>query len=85
MQPTEPLHVHLPKDMVAGLREAVATGQYSTTDEIAYEALAQWQLRRKLAAAELRRLWDEGIASGRAEPFTLDELLAEIRNPPGGV
>ena len=79
MQPTQPVEFNLPQDLIASLNEAVASGQYYAPDEIVLIALEEWRLRQQILRERLRALVEEGIASGRAEPFTLEELLAEAR------
>jgi antitoxin ParD1/3/4 len=61
---------------------AVEAGEYSTTGEIVREAIRDWQFKQELRRQEverLRRLWDEGKASGPSEPLDLDELIGEAR------
>jgi putative addiction module CopG family antidote len=84
MENTESIQVQLPHDMITNLNEAVASGQYHALSEIVQAALLQWQALQHSPLAhleELRALCDEGEASGDAAPFTLEELLAEIRKP----
>ena len=57
-------HAHL-------VNEAVASGDCATSSEVVREALLDWRTKRLLG-----RLWDEGIASGRAAE---DETIAEIK------
>ena len=51
------------------LKEAVASGEYTSTSEVVREALRVWRTRRtvlELEAEELRQLWTEGIESGQS-------------------
>lgn len=69
MADVEKISVTLPSDMVAAIREAVASGDYACDSEVIRDALHDWTLRRKLEALEieeLRRLVREGIESGPA-------------------
>jgi hypothetical protein len=46
------------------------------------EALRDWQLKRRLQREDIRRLrelWDEGKASGPAQPFDSKRTLAAAR------
>jgi len=64
------------------VQTAVSEGDYASTSEVIREALRDWKERRerkKEAIAELRRLWDEGIASGPAEHFDIEGIKAEAR------
>jgi antitoxin ParD1/3/4 len=51
--------------------EAVASGDYASSSEVIREALREWRGRRLLG-----QLWDEGIASGRADE---GDTIAEIK------
>jgi antitoxin ParD1/3/4 len=64
------------------VQEAVATGDYASTSEVIREALRDWKERRERkreAIRELRRLWDEGIASGPAELLDIEAVKREGR------
>lgn len=64
------------------VQEAVAEGDYASASEVMREALRDWKERRERkreAIKELRRLWDEGIASGPGRHATIEEILAEAR------
>jgi antitoxin ParD1/3/4 len=67
---------------VAALKAAVDAGEYATTSEIVREAIRDWQLKRELRQediARLRRLWDEGKASGEPAPLDMRALKREGR------
>jgi antitoxin ParD1/3/4 len=66
----EKISVALPTDMVNLLRRAVDTGDYASSSEVIREALREWKARRVTRAealAELRTLWEQGLASGPSE------------------
>ena len=70
MANVEKLSISLTPELGAVVRQAVETGDYATESEVIREALRDWKLRRALREAgldELRRLWDEGLASGPSE------------------
>ena len=78
----EKVSVALTSEQVATLRAAVDAGEYATTSEIVREAVRDWQMKRKLQREDLktlRRLWDEGKASGAARPLDFRELRREGR------
>ena len=55
--------------MATLVRKAVETGDYASSSEVIREALREWKARRAVrseAVSELRRLWEEGIDSGRS-------------------
>lgn len=67
MSNVEKISVALPQEMVAILRAAVDSGEYSSASEVIREALRAWKLRKQVETMELeelRRLVQEGIESG---------------------
>ena len=67
MSTVEKISVALPTEMIAVIRSAVDSGEYSSASEVIREALRGWKLKRKVEALELdelRRLVQEGIDSG---------------------
>jgi antitoxin ParD1/3/4 len=63
------MSIALPADMATLVRTAVETGDYASSSEVSREALREWKARRAArseAVSELRRLWEEGIDSGRS-------------------
>jgi antitoxin ParD1/3/4 len=74
--------VALTGEQLAALKAAVETGEYATTSEIVREAIRDWQFKRELRQEDikrLRQLWDEGKASGPAEPFDVERTLAAAK------
>ena len=83
MSDIQKVSVALTGEQLAALKAAVEAGEYATTSEIVREALRDWQFKRNLRQEDikrLRRLWDEGEASGPAEPLDFDELRREARS-----
>ncbi len=82
MADIQKISVALTGEQVAALRAAIEAGEYATTSEIVREALRDWQFKRALRQEDVRRLrklWDEGKASGPAEPLDWEELRREAR------
>ena len=80
MAHVEKLSVALTRDMVAEVREAVASGDYGSVSEVIRDALREWRLRRKIEtieAAEIRRLVSEGIESGPG--LDADAVFSRLR------
>lgn len=78
----EKISVALTTEQVAALRAAVDAGEYATTSEIVREAIRDWQLKRELRQEDinrLRRMWDEGVASGSAGRIDMPQLRDEAR------
>jgi antitoxin ParD1/3/4 len=64
------------------VQDAVSAGDYASTSEVIRDALRDWKNRREereAAIRELRRLWDEGIASGQAAPLDVEAVKREGR------
>jgi antitoxin ParD1/3/4 len=82
MADIQKVSVALTAEQVTALKAAVQTGEYATTSEIVREALRDWQFKRELRQEDikrLRQLWDEGKASGPAQPLDWGELRREAR------
>ena len=82
MANVQKISVALTSEFVALLKEAVATGEYTSTSEVVRDALRDWKVRRTapmLDATELRRLWNEGIASGPGRFKSIDHIKKEAR------
>ena len=68
--------------MAAMVRQAVTSGDYASASEVVREALRDWWIKRAVdreLAEELRRLWEEGLASGPAEPLDMAAIKQEAR------
>lgn len=82
MPNVEKMSVALTTQQVAALKAAVDSGEYATTSEAVREAIRDWQVKRGLRFEDVRRLqemWDEGKASGAAQPLDFDALRKEAR------
>lgn len=72
---TKKVSISLTDEQARMIDEAVAGGDYASTSEVVREALRLWRTRHVVG-----RLWDEGIASGLADPHeTIDDIIAEAR------
>lgn len=82
MAEAETLSITVTSEQAEALRAAVESSEYATPADAVREAIADWQLGRELRRDEvrhLRRLWDEGKASGPGAPLDFDELRGEAR------
>jgi antitoxin ParD1/3/4 len=64
------------------VRRAVDSGEFSSSSEVVREALQEWERRRarqREEEQELRRLWDDGLASGPGRFADIDAIKAEAR------
>jgi antitoxin ParD1/3/4 len=82
MPDVQKVSIALTGEQICALKAAVETGEYATTSEIVREAIRDWQFKRELRQADLRRLrqlWDEGKSSGVATPADFDTARREAR------
>ena len=82
MSKVEKISIALTDEMLASVKEAVASGDYASSSEVVRHALRDWKrqrLREQESVAELRKLVAEADASG-FEPYrNMDEIKAEGR------
>ena len=74
--------VALTPEMAGDVRRAVAAGEYASASEAIRAAVREWQERRDLlgfSADELRRLVEEGLASGQSPHASMADVKAEAR------
>jgi antitoxin ParD1/3/4 len=70
MSKIEKLSIAVTHEQAEALRLAVRDGEFASSSEAVRDALRDWtekRRRRDAAVQEVRRLWDEGIASGVSE------------------
>jgi antitoxin ParD1/3/4 len=82
MPNVQKISVALTPEMLAMLKEAVESGEYTSTSEVIRDALRSWKARRAMQdreVEELRRLWDEGIKGGKGRFTSIEEIKAEAR------
>ncbi|MFM2280848.1 MAG: hypothetical protein RLZZ444_3079 [Pseudomonadota bacterium] len=83
MPTVENLSIALTAEQADLLRQAVESGEYENASDVLRDAMQVWQEKRKAREADvhkMRQLWDEGIASGSAQPMDFGELRDEARN-----
>ncbi|WP_263377196.1 ribbon-helix-helix domain-containing protein [Granulicella aggregans] len=76
----EKISIALPPEMVASLRQAVATGEYSSSSEVVRDALRDWSHKRQLqqnGITELRQMWQEARAD-KSPGLDPDEVFDEL-------
>jgi Arc/MetJ-type ribon-helix-helix transcriptional regulator len=73
----------LSDDLEAEIESAVSLGEYPSTEAVVADAIEQWRNLRRLDASldvnELRRAWDQGLASGMGRGLSMDEIKSEAR------
>ena len=75
------ISIALTEELASEVENAVASGDYASTSEVIRAALRDWKTERARREAEIagvRRLWQEGLASGEPRPLT-DDWFAGIR------
>ena len=85
MTTAEKISIALPPEMVAIVRNAVASGEYASSSEVIRDALRDWTLKRTLrqqGVAQLRQLWQEALQDktpGVAADNVLDRLESKYQ------
>jgi len=82
MAHVEKLSIALTPEMAAVVRQCVENGEYASSSEVIREALRDWKLKRSLQQnelAELRSLWQAGLASGPGRLANMNAIKAEAR------
>ena len=72
----------LPPDVEQIARQAVADGEYATIEDVVAEAVLEWSGRRGVVTLDdeaIRKLLDEGIASGPDVDDSMDDIKREAR------
>jgi antitoxin ParD1/3/4 len=82
MPEVEKFSIALTTEQAALVRQAVESGEYASNSEVIRDALREWKLKRDLQQMEieeLRRLWHEGLKSGRGKLGSMKAIKAEAR------
>lgn len=82
MSNVQKVSVALTTEFIDLLKEAVASGEYTSASEVIRDALRDWKIRRTTGepdTEELRRLWFEGIASGPGRFTSIEQIKKEAR------
>ena len=69
MGAVQKLSIALTEELARDVEAAVASGDYSTASEVVRDALRSWKRERAVYVQRLRQQWEEGLASGDAEPI----------------
>jgi antitoxin ParD1/3/4 len=80
MGKVEKISIALTDEMLASVKDAVASGDYASSSEVIRDALRDWKSRRLRetdAIDELRRLVAEADASGYGPYTGMDDIKAE--------
>ena len=82
MATVEKITIALTREMAGFVRHAVEAGHYASTSEAIREAVREWRDRRDLlgyTVDELRGLVQEGIDSGPAVAFDVEDIKQDAR------
>jgi antitoxin ParD1/3/4 len=77
MATVEKLSIALTPEVLADVRQAIATGEYASTSEVIRDALRSWKhsrREREVAIEALRGLWREGMDSGEGQVLDVEDL-----------
>ena len=70
MSKIEKLSIAVTHEQAEAIRESVREGEFASASEAVRDALRDWGDKREARTAaieRIRRLWDEGVASGMSE------------------
>jgi antitoxin ParD1/3/4 len=81
MSNVQKVSIALTPEFMTLVKEAVDSGEYTSTSEVVRDALRHWKQRRaiQLSTDELREVWQEGIASGPGRFKSIDAIKKEAR------
>jgi antitoxin ParD1/3/4 len=83
MSKIEKLSIAVTHEQAESIRQSVRAGEFASTSEAVRDALRDWREKRETRTAaieQIRRLWDEGVASGMSEHRrTAAEISADGR------
>jgi len=79
MANAETLNVTLPEEVLVQVRQAVATGEYDSSNEVIHDALQEWSLRRSLElnADHVKHAWQEALAD-HAPHVPMDDVFDRL-------
>ena len=81
-EPMRTLTISISPQQANRVRRAVEAGAYASNSEVMRDALRLWERREELRAleiAQLKRAYDDGMASGEARKVDRSVLLAELK------
>ena len=81
------MNVRIGEDAARLVEKMVASGQYSSAEEVVEHALAALALNEPFdeeVTAWLREEWEKGVASGNAGPLDIEKVIAEARRQHAG-
>lgn len=79
MQKVVKVSIALSGKQAATLRKAVKSGAYNSTSEVVRDAIRLWERVQIDDTEYLRKAWKEGIESGTAGPWDMNEFLQWAR------
>lgn len=87
MSKVEKISIALTDEMLASVKDAVASGDYATSSEVIRHALRDWKGQRERDIGHLRALVEEGL-KGPFEPWEGADILSKefrkLRSKNGG-
>jgi antitoxin ParD1/3/4 len=79
------ISIALTEELAADVERAVESGDYASSSEVIRDALRAWRDDRALKLAELRRLVEDGLASGPPQPVSDDWFDDIVRRGKAGL
>ncbi len=79
MSKVEKISIALTDEMLASVKDAVASGDYASSSEVVRHALRDWKRQRERDIAHLRELVAEGMKGPFAPMESAESLQREFR------
>lgn len=76
------MNVSLPEPMKAWVEAQASTGRYANASDYVRDLIRKDQ-ERAARVDSMQKLVDEGLASGKARPFSVDRFLGAMRKKHG--
>ncbi len=73
------MNISLPEQMKSWVEEQTRDGRFGNVSDYMRDLIRRDQDRQQ-AVAEIQALIDEGIASGPARPFDMDEFIGRMKS-----
>ena len=76
------VQVTLAEEVDLEVSNSIRLGEFASASEVIQSALEDWRAGRMIASVgvdDLRRLWNEGVASGPGAGLTMDQIKRRAR------
>lgn len=88
MPDIQKISIALTREQLVVVKKAVESGAYASTSEVIRDALRGWEIREQIRQSEIeriRRLWEDGLASGPMKPLDFEDVKRRGRERLAGL